>query len=89
MTGPAVIDRIQALIDHDYSLSAWCGPCNRHVKLDLQQLGQQLGFDHSTMHADLTHKLKCENCQRKCTGITICYDDPRHRDANPMAHSSN
>lgn len=84
-----VIDHIQALIDHNYSLTAWCGPCNRHVKLDLHKLGARLGFDHSTMHADITHKLRCDRCKRKATGITISYDDPRQRGANPMAGSSN
>ena len=83
------IDTFRSLIDHDYSLTAWCHACRHHNVLDLPKLGQRLGFDHSTMHDDLTPKLKCSKCGSRKVGLIVDYDDPRRRGVNPIAGRSN
>jgi hypothetical protein len=78
MTESIVIDHIRALIDHHYQLRVNCR-CHHNRILDLQALGERLGFDHSTMHDDLTPKLKCSKCGgtgRKNLGLTISYEGP-------------
>jgi hypothetical protein len=65
-----VIDTIQALIDHDEELTMWCDK-NHSRKVDLQKLGNWLGFDHSTMHDDLTPKLWCPTCGSTKIGIIL------------------
>ena len=80
MTGTIVLDHIRALIDHQYELRASCYGCRHNQVLDLHALGERLGFDHSTMHDDLTPKLKCSKCGgsgRKRLGLTLSYDGPR------------
>jgi hypothetical protein len=86
MTGAIVLDHIRALIDHHYQLRASCYGCRHNMVLDLQALGERLGFDHSTMHDDLTPKLKCSKCGgtgRKKLGLTLSYDGPGMRNAGP------
>jgi hypothetical protein len=65
-----VIDTIQALIDHDEELTMWCDK-NHSRKVDLQKLGNWLGFDHSIMHDDLTPKLWCPTCGSRKIGIIL------------------
>jgi len=79
-----VIDSIQSLIDHSYSLTAGCHKCNRHIRLDLHRLGKELGFQHSTSHWVLAPKLKCSKCGRPCSGLILAYDDPRYREKLPV-----
>ena len=45
---------VPGLIDNNVRITAWCNPCRHHDVLDLDALGQRLGFDYTTMHADLT-----------------------------------
>ena len=80
MTSSIVINSIQSLIDHRYQLRASCHSCRHHVVLDLNRLGKQLGFDHSTLHGDLVPKLKCsrcESCGLKAIGLTLSYNGQR------------
>jgi DNA-directed RNA polymerase subunit RPC12/RpoP len=48
-----------------------CETCHHTVDLDLEALGQPLGFDHSTMHDDLTPKLKCSRCGERKAGLIL------------------
>lgn len=73
-----VIDRIRALIDHPHDLRVSCVAAGTTL-LDLRALGERLGFDHSTMHDDLTPELKCSKCGctgRKKLGLTLSYNGP-------------
>ena len=86
MTGAIVLDRIRALIEHHYELRAACHGCRHNQVLDLHALGERLGFDHSTMHEDLTPKLKCSQCGatgRKKLGLTLTYGGPHSRNVGP------
>jgi hypothetical protein len=83
------IGTIRELIDHDYSLTAWCSACQHSHIFDLQKLGERLGFDHATIHDDLTPKLKCSKCGSRKVGIILTYDDPRQRSSRPMVGRSN
>ena len=77
--GAIVINHIRSLIDHHYELRVSCYGCRHNRVLDLQALGKRLGFDHPTMHDDLTPKLKCSICGcagRKKLGLTLRYDGP-------------
>ena len=48
--GPGMaINTVQGLIDNNVRLTAWCNHCRHHDVLDLDALGQRLGFDHSTL----------------------------------------
>lgn len=82
-----VIDHIQALIDHPYKLTAWCNRCRHHKVLDLQKLGERLGFDHSILHDDLTPKLRCEECGGKNIGLILAYTKKQH--VNPFERNAN
>ena len=75
----ASIGTIRDLINHDYTLTAWCRGCQHSRALDLQKLGERLGFDHSTMHDDLTPKLRCAKCGSRKVGVILSFDDPRQR----------
>ena len=79
MSGAIVIDHIRSLIDHHYDLRATCHGCRNNKVLDLHALGERLGFDHSTMHDDLTPKLRCSKCGgtgRKKLALTLSYAGP-------------
>lgn len=81
-----VIDHIQALIDARYTLRAWRERCGHHKVLDLQKLGERLGFDHSTMHDNLTPKLRCDRCGGRKIGLTLSYGKP---EAKPFSGNAN
>jgi hypothetical protein len=70
------IGTIRDLIDHHYTLTAWCSACRHNYAFDLQKRGERLGYDHSTLRDDLTPKLKCSKCR---IGLILSYDDPRQR----------
>jgi len=46
-------------------------PTRHHDVLDLDALGHQLGFDHSTMHDDLTPRLRCTACGSRDIGLIM------------------
>jgi hypothetical protein len=52
------INTIGGFINHGVTLTAWCEACQHTVELDLDALGQRLGFDHSVLHDALAPKLK-------------------------------
>ncbi len=64
---------IRGRIDGDYEIWAYCEGrlCTHGKRLDLKAVGEKLGFDHSTMHADLSPKLKCSKCGSKKVSIRI------------------
>jgi ribosomal protein S27E len=79
MSEAVVINHIRALIDHHYDLRVSCSGCRHNKVLDLHALGERLGYDHSTMHDDLTPKLKCSKCGnkgRKKLGLTLSSNRP-------------
>lgn len=45
-----------------YKMWAWCVNCHHSAQLDLQALGERLGFDHGTLHHEITPKLVCSQC---------------------------
>ena len=59
------------MIANNVRLTAWCNPCRHHDVLDLDALGRQLGFDHSTMHDDLTPRLRCTACGSRDIGLIM------------------
>ena len=80
MIGAIVINQIRALIDHHYELRASCYGCRHNKVFDLHALGARLGFNCSTMHDDLTPKLRCSKCGstgRKKLALTLSYNGPR------------
>lgn len=64
---------VQELIDGDYTLHAHCHNwhCQNNQALDLADLRERLGPDHSILHDDLAPKLKCSKCGGKKVGIII------------------
>lgn len=82
------LDHIQALIDHPHTLRAHCNRCRHHTALDLQKLGERLGFDHSTLHDDLVPKLRCEKCGGKDIGLTLSHGTEKDR-PNPFKNNAN
>lgn len=82
------LSTIQALIDHPHTLRAWCDRCGHHKVLDLQALGERLGFNHSTMHDDLTPKLRCDRCGGKKISLTLSHGAPKGR-PNPFERNAN
>ncbi len=66
-----LIDTIGSLIEHPHKLGATCHTCHHFRWLDLQALGERLGFEHSTMHDALAHKLVCEKCGGKDIALTL------------------
>ncbi len=67
---------IQELIDGGYTLTAHC-PCHHRQKLDLEKLKAKLGPDHSTLHVDLAHKLRCSKCGSKNVGLILSPPGPK------------
>jgi hypothetical protein len=66
----ATIETIQDQIDHGMEITGFCR--NNHYRmLDLQKLGKWLGFDHSSMSADLVPKLWCPTCGEPMLGIVV------------------
>jgi hypothetical protein len=65
---------IQDQIDHGMEITGFCRN-NHYRKLDLQKLGEWLGFDHSTMHEDLTPKLWCPTCKEPMLGLLLSKAD--------------
>lgn len=82
------LDNIQALIDTPHTLRAHCHSCRHQKVLDLQKLGERLGFDHSTMHNDLVPKLRCDKCGGKDIGLTLTYGVPKDQN-NPFKNNAN
>ena len=41
------INTIGGLIEHHIRLTAWCNACRHHDVLDLDALGQRLGFERT------------------------------------------
>lgn len=73
------LDTIGALIKMEHNLRAYCNACHHCVKLDLQSLGQRLGFDHSTMHNDLVPRLKCSKCKSKDIALILSANSTEER----------
>ena len=65
------IDNIARLIDNHVRLTAWCNVCRHHDLLELDALGHPLGFYHSTMHSDLTPKLRYTACGSRDAGLIM------------------
>jgi hypothetical protein len=64
---------IRYLIDHQKSLTVSCSRCNRHVVMDLNAIGNRLGYDHRYLAADLVPKLRCSQCGSKNVSLQIAY----------------
>ena len=73
---PSSYTTIGALIDGDYQLAAYCDDqdCRHWTWLDLEALAEKLGRDQSTLHWDLTPKLRCSKCGGK--KITLSLSPP-------------
>lgn len=73
------LDTIGSLLEHEHNLRAYCNACHHCTKLDLNALGKRLGFNHSTMHDDLTPKLKCSTCGSKDIALILSADSTEER----------
>lgn len=79
-TFPRMPRTLQAMIDHDMQLWAFCHAhaCfNRH-RFDLNELRARIGPEASTMAHDLVPRLRCSRCGGKNASITCI----------PCAHNS-
>lgn len=77
------IDTLGVLIDDGYGLAIYCEnqDCRHWVWADLPALAARLGRDHSTMHDDLTPKLRCSKCGGKRISLRL------HPPSNPVTIS--
>lgn len=67
------INTFGALIDGRYKLGAFCNnpDCRHDAQLDLPALAERLGREHSTLHNDLAHKLRCSKCGGKNISLQL------------------
>jgi hypothetical protein len=69
------ISTIQDLIDNQMRVSVHCNAydCRHSAKLDLQALGERLGFDFVTIGdpQPLVAKLRCSKCGGKDLGLIL------------------
>lgn len=62
---------IQALIDGDMSVTAYChnSACHHYGKLDLLKMREKLGPDAPAMEGDIRDKIRCSKCGGKRLGL--------------------
>jgi len=54
---------IRQLIDQGHRIGAYCTiECGWHERMDLQKLGEKLGFDFEVSAYTLNHRLRCKKC---------------------------
>ena len=72
------IHTIGDLIEHRHSLAVHCNApgCHNYKKLDLQALGERIGFDHSYLKPDLAPRLKCSRCGSKNVSLSLSGASP-------------
>ena len=85
ITYPLSIDTIGKMLAMGYEMSASClnTGCNHSSRVNLVALGHKLGFDHSSMAADLAAHFFCPKCRAsgrddKRVGFMSC-SEPRMR----------
>ena len=70
MQAPITISNIADLIAHNYTFRAHCENCRHSGVVNLEQLGERLGSDHSYLRTELAGKFKCSVCKgREVAGI--------------------
>lgn len=70
---PLVINTLGAIVDGDYSLTAYCYDmeCQHSAALDVEALAKRLGREHGSMRWDLVPKLRCTKCGGKDVGLRL------------------
>ncbi len=61
---------LQALIDGDISVAAFCRKCDHNALLDLVALRDMRGADAPAMADDLKQRLRCTACGSREMGLT-------------------
>lgn len=72
------IHTIGDLIEHRHKLAVHCNApgCHNYKKLDLQALGERLGFDQPYLKPYLAPKLKCSKCGSKDISLSLSGPSP-------------
>jgi uncharacterized Zn finger protein len=57
---PITLRTVGDLLDHGYTLSAWCPSCHRFGKVDLHAVAERLGRDRSYLRPSVRYR--CKEC---------------------------
>lgn len=91
ITYPLRIDTIGKVLatGHELYVSCHAVDCHNRSRVNMVRLGYRLGFDHSSLQADISPYFHCSRCGSKDMGFTLlppsefCRIDGRSAPVNP------